>query len=391
MDIKVIIANPGIYPFQHGGVAKYFFYLGKAMSQLGAQVEFVSSLPSLSQRDIHPRNGALNYKFLPPVFYSGFYNSIPEYFLFNVTLATHLPKRTFDVLHAYWSVTYHYLHNNRRKPVILQPFEDVYMPFNTRVPRPVEITYYAFKKHMSDYCIGQADAIAAENAEQERVLVELGARRSQLFSLPVGVDIQTLDDAQNRSDMSRTDLTLAQDDFVILSVSSLEPLKGIDDLIESYRLVRKRIPNAKLVIVGKGSLQSMVDSAKASAIGEGIIQIKNLPESSLYKLYSISDIFLSPTLAHSGLMSVLEAMASRLPIVSSGQSFWIREGLNGYVVGKKAPQALADAIVKVWATGARFEMGKSSRLIAEQYDFRMLAKDVLEKYEEVLSRVNTPS
>jgi glycosyltransferase involved in cell wall biosynthesis len=98
----------------------------------------------------------------------------------------------------------------------------------------------------------------------------------------------------------RKSLGLPEDKKLILSVSSLDPRKGIDLIAE----VNRKLPNDfKLVRVGK-------------PIGDSINFI-NIKTNTLNKIYNACDLFLFPTRDEGFGIPIIEAFATLLPVVSS--------------------------------------------------------------------------
>jgi glycosyltransferase involved in cell wall biosynthesis len=77
-------------------------------------------------------------------------------------------------------------------------------------------------------------------------------------------------------------------------------------------------------------------------------------------------------------MGIMEAECFGLPVVSTAQDYMI-DG-NGFVVAMNDPSALVDGIVRVMMED-RHTMGKRSKELAQQYDFKMIAEKAIEIYK----------
>lgn len=115
---------------------------------------------------------------------------------------------------------------------------------------------------------------------------------------------------------------------------------------------------------------------------------KNVPEEVLYDYYFSSDIFVAATLSEDFMITIQEAMAAGLPVVSSAQPYLVKNDKNGYVVGFKNPVGIKDAILKIYKKGKKEmkKMGDESKKMAEEYDYKHLAKVALSEYEKLISK-----
>jgi len=396
--LKVILANKSAYPFfQYGGIEKYIYYLSKHVLKQGIDVEIVSSLPSSGKKNV-VHDGIL-YTFLPPYLdwklpYSAL--SILRLSIFSLNLARYLRKQDFDVLHSFITVPYFYLRLHRRRPVVFQPFEEIYeykalleKPKDAMWPLKRSLIHYV-KKHVDKYCMKHANAIASEGEFQTEVFAEFfGIDRIKVFNLPVGIDIESIDKTLKQTKLSRQDLHLASSDIVLISVNRFEANKGISYLVEAFKLLKEKAKNAKLVLVGTGSEEEKIKSQIIdSNLQDSVVHLKEVQEDSLFAYYDLSDIYVSPTLDTGSIMSVIEGMACRLPVVSTGQESAVKSGINGFVVPKADPEKMAQAILNICKSGKSEEFGATSRQIAQEYDFRAIAKTAIKKYEEVVEQPN---
>ena len=389
--MKIIIANYSVLPFHPpGGIEKYVLYFSRALRQEGAEVEVVASTPPGGEQDAEL--DGVRYTFLAPStewdrpFAWG--PSLRN-LLFSLNLARYLRRRHFDILHAYNTTPYPYLRLRRHAPVVHQPFEEV-MNYGLAAEEHLSLTKHLSvraKRHMDRYILTHADAVACENQGQQDDFARIfGVVPDRMFILPVGVDIATVDAVLKTQRLSRKELGIAEKDFVLVSVNRLFPLKGVNYLVEAFAEVVREIPCARLVLVGTGPEEDAIKTQiRQLGLEEEIRHLKCIPEDRLYALYALADVYVSPTLHISSSQSVIEAMACGLPVVSSGQEFWVQNGVNGYVVPQRDPLALAHAVVKTYDNDRRRSFAMMSRQAAQEYDSRAIATRALERYQQLLS------
>lgn len=143
----------------------------------------------------------------------------------------------------------------------------------------------------------------------------------------------------------------------VLCVASLRPFKGVNHLVEAVRRLRAQGVDLECEIVGDGELRAELDRHIASSgLGHRLRLVGNLPEAEVAERLSRADLFVLPSVVSpdgnmEGIpVSLMEAMASSLPVVStqtSGIPELVVEGETGTLVPPGDPDALARAIREV--------------------------------------------
>lgn len=123
-------------------------------------------------------------------------------------------------------------------------------------------------------------------------------------------------------------------DFIF--VARLESNKGILNLIDSIKILKKSRPGIKLLLVGKGSLlDSLKNIIKEQQLDNNIFFSDWLATSSdVAKAYCSARIFINPSFNEGGPRVLLEAMACGLPVISTPVGIAkdvINEGVNGWI------------------------------------------------------------
>jgi phosphatidylinositol alpha-1,6-mannosyltransferase len=147
---------------------------------------------------------------------------------------------------------------------------------------------------------------------------------------------------------------------VVVCVSRLVPRKGQDALIRALPLIRRRVPDAALLIVSGGpyrkNLERLVreQDLERHVVLTGSVRWEELPAH-----YAAGDVYAMPCrtrgfgLDVEGLGIVyLEASASGLPVVagdSGGAPDAVREGETGYVVSGRDLPSIADRVARLLA------------------------------------------
>lgn len=174
-----------------------------------------------------------------------------------------------------------------------------------------------------------------------------------------------------------------------ITVARLSPLKDFPTLLRAVPLILPHVPNFQLKIVGDGpertKLESLIDELNIRAHVELLGERHDVPD-----LLAQSGFFVSSSLSEGISLTLLEAMAVGLPVVTTsvgGNPEIVIEGETGHLVPTGDPEALAHAIVHLcderdlWSA-----MGTLGRQRVEQnFEIRHMIRNYESLYEEQLS------
>ncbi len=150
---------------------------------------------------------------------------------------------------------------------------------------------------------------------------------------------------------------------VIVCVSRLVPRKGQDALIRALPEIRRRVPQAALLLVGSGPYRSTLTALAAECgVAEQVIFTGSVPWGELPAYYAAGDIFAMPCRTRRAGLDVeglgivyLEASSAGLPVVagdSGGAPDAVRDGETGYVVAGRDLGAVTERITAILADPA---------------------------------------
>ncbi|WP_262282376.1 glycosyltransferase family 4 protein [Micromonospora sp. MA102] len=181
---------------------------------------------------------------------------------------------------------------------------------------------------------------------------------TELRRLAPGVDVDTYHPGVD-GERVRLRLGLA-DRPVVVCVSRLVPRKGQDMLIRAMPEIRRRVPDAALLVVGGGPYRAALQKlARQTGVERDVVFTGSVPSAELPAHYAAGDVYAMPCRTRNRGLDVeglgivyLEASATGLPVVagdSGGAPDAVREGETGYVVrGRDVPQ-LADRVATLLA------------------------------------------
>ena len=162
---------------------------------------------------------------------------------------------------------------------------------------------------------------------------------------------------------ARVSLGIHPDAFVVGSVGRLDPVKGFPTLIDAFDAVRQDAPGARLVIVGDGPEREALASLARGAGREESIVFTGHREDALSVLVGF-DIFANSSVFEGVSLTILEAMAARLPVVATavgGTPDVVADGETGVLDARDAA-ALAAGLRQVMEDDdRRLRYGRAGR------------------------------
>jgi len=192
---------------------------------------------------------------------------------------------------------------------------------------------------------------------------------------------------------------IKENDLMILFIGRLISVKGADRLIMAMPHVHRKIPNAKLVILGVGDMQSyLLNLVSAMKLENSVkFQFQFIPEEERIRHYAACNLAVFPSLYEPFGIVNLEAMSMGKPVVvgASGISGMkdqvVPSGPDqcGFHVNPHEPIDIAWGIISILADpGAALRYGENARRRVLQYfTWDVAAKNTLSIYESVLSKV----
>jgi glycosyltransferase involved in cell wall biosynthesis len=177
--------------------------------------------------------------------------------------------------------------------------------------------------------------------------------------------------------------------FRVLCVSRITPRKGIRYLIEGFDLLRKKnLSKMELWIIGEGDeLPTLRTLIQGLGLHQSVKFFGRVAHEKLASFYGLADVFVLPSLNEGMSNTMLEALASGLPIVATvtgGTEELVADGENGWYIGKESSEDIALKLEKVLIDeGLRKKMGRASRARAERMSWENVAKRYAETYEKV--------
>lgn len=239
--------------------------------------------------------------------------------------------------------------------------------------------WWSFRQYRELKLLSSVDCIVTNN-ETLRDFLQCRGIRVRVEVIPNGVDLQRFRPAESTGEVAplRARLGIGSDDIMVVSVGAVMPRKGTDVLLEAWARLAGNHPNLHLVLVGprkdlehpglKG-FRHRLQTVLANSGAAQRVHFSGLCDD-VEQYYRAADIFVLPS-AREGLPnSVLEAMASAVPVIVTpylGLSSDIGEPEHEYLLADRNAERLAAAMERLLVDGSlRRTLGRRGREWVEQ-------------------------
>ena len=239
---------------------------------------------------------------------------------------------------------------------------------------------------------GSDCVMASTPAEAAELLEHYGADPNRLCTSPPGVDHRVFRPGSQVSARRRLGLGPGP---VILFVGRIQPLKGVDLLLEAFARIDGLHPKATLLIVGgpsgpKGQTELAALRHRAVILGvAGRVKFYGpLPHGLLADFYRAADVVAVPSRAESFGLVAAEAQACGTPVVAAkvgGLVYVVDDGVTGVLVDGWKPADYAEVLDRLLSDdGLRKKMSEAAVVWAKRFSWEATVRRYLELYKGVL-------
>ena len=156
--------------------------------------------------------------------------------------------------------------------------------------------------------------------------------------------------------------------------------------LEAFGIVAKRVPEAKLRLLGEGPLRSLIIRyMQRKGLQENVEVVDSVPYENIDLYLGNSTIFVLPSLNEGLPNALLQAMAVGLPIVASkvgGIPEAISDGVDGVLVNPGSPHELANEIINLLEDRKKaLQLGCNAKASAERYRVGRIIRKYIDLFE----------
>jgi glycosyltransferase involved in cell wall biosynthesis len=191
--------------------------------------------------------------------------------------------------------------------------------------------------------LGLADRILVNSpAIEESIAGTCPALSDRIELVANGVDLERYSPSREINDRPPHRWTIG-------TLANLRPEKGVDRFLQAARLVRERFPESRFIIWGEGPMRSTLERMSRELGLDGHTELRGRTVDAAASLREL-DIFVLPSLSEASSNSLIEAMATGLPIVATrigGTGIVVEDQVSGILIPADDPGALAGALVRL--------------------------------------------
>ncbi|WP_396145994.1 N-acetyl-alpha-D-glucosaminyl L-malate synthase BshA [Flavobacterium sp.] len=229
------------------------------------------------------------------------------------------------------------------------------------------------------FSINKSDVVTSVSQSLKDATYELFDIKKEIHVIPNFIELVKhpleYNSVCQRSSMAK------QEERIITHISNFRKVKRIPDVIKIFDKIQQTLP-AKLMMVGDGPEKVKAEQlCEKLGITDKVIFFGNSNE--IDSILSNSDLFLLPSETESFGLAALEAMAWRVPVISSNTGGLPEvnfEGVSGYLSNVGAVNEMAENAIKILSNKETLNAFKENALsVAKQFDIH----NVLPLYESI--------
>lgn len=162
----------------------------------------------------------------------------------------------------------------------------------------------------------------------------------------------------------------------LLFVGRLAAVKGVSILLEALARVRIQHPDVRLTLVGDGEERKKLEELTHELGVSDIVEFVGFKsQTEVAEFFSTADVFVLPSFAEGLPVVLMEALASRVPVITTqiaGVSELVEHGINGFIVRPGDIDSLAEQIFEILEDPSLLsEMGEAGRArVVENFNIR---------------------
>ena len=216
--------------------------------------------------------------------------------------------------------------------------------------------------------------------------------KSDVHIIPCGIDVtrfykENID--KTKLEDLKKELNIKKDDFIILYVGRIAKEKNIEFLINNLKDITKKIPKAKMVIVGDGpDMNDLALLVHQNKLDKKVIFTGKVPWNDIPKYYQLANVFVTSSKTETQGLTVIEAMAaSKVVIAIKDESFLLVMTDKQDGLFFETEEEYKNLIYKIYNDKKYADIiAKQARITANQYNPVVYAKRVLKIYESVINK-----
>lgn len=382
--MKILVTSDQ-YAFTVGGVATSALALCTGLREMGHEVKTLSP----SNTTTSSREGDDYFiKSIPAVFYPG----VRLAFSFTDPLLKELWEWNPDIIHVQsegptYIMARRILKRSHARLIMTCHTDYAHFAFGRlKSTKPVKV----FMRTLGKIFYGKATALVAPSKKAAGFAC-LSPMKERITVIPNGIDLdkycKVLSPEERESILESHGIE--RDDKVLVCVSRISKEKNVAEIVKAFPALLRRLPEAKLLIVGDGPDVGHIESLiQKLGLGDSVIMAGRIPHEDVWKYYASGDVFVSASTFEVHSMCYLEALAQGRPLLCRRDDSLdgvLKHGWNGLIYNsrkafvKYAYRLLTDDRL-------RLKMGENSAQAIKGFSNEEFARSTEALYRRILSK-----
>ncbi len=320
------------------------------------------------------------------------------HFVFYPSLIRKLLDGNFDIIHFHsFGILQHdlaVLKLRKNKPNVILINTPHHESFALDYSLAKKIIIFLVKNFEKKKVIPKYDTIISVNPNQYKWMKKWGVKKKKIKFLPNGLDKENF---KTEKDINIVNKYRLNDKFIISYIGRIQDYKGLDQVIKVLPGLLKVNRNIVFICIGKdfGNKKRLINLANKLNVKKNIFFTREVNEKEKLVLLKLTDIFILPSKIEGFGIVLLEAMAQKVPIVSTkteGGEFLIQNGVNGYTYNFNDLKRLEKILIKLIKNKRlRKKLGNNGYKISKKFLWEDISKKLENIYLEAINEKNKSS
>lgn len=238
-------------------------------------------------------------------------------------------------------------------------------------------------------CMFIKKIICVSNYVAERDKNIPGMAHSKLICILNGVNLERFSKDKVDYLKFRSELGVAKTDFLVINVSNLIKVKGVEDIIRAAQILSGKYKDILFLIAGAGDYAKELESKVKEYNLESKVRFLGL-RNDTEKLLAVSDVFVYPSLWQEACaFGLIEALACGVPVIATavgGTPQLVKDGLTGILLKPGDYITLADRVEYLYRNRAvQREMSEAAEADARtRFDLKRMVKEISDIYGQYI-------
>ncbi len=245
-----------------------------------------------------------------------------------------------------------------------------------------------FTNVITRFTLKRTNVLLGDCVAVKEKATDLGFPEKRIVLFPWGINLEKFKPGKNFS--LREELNW-QEKFILLSLRSWEKIYGVDVVAKAFANATKLESGLRLLLLGDGSYSEVIhEIIRSAGVEDRVFYAGRIGQEDLPLYYQAADIYLSASFSDGSSVSLMEALATGIPVLVSdipGNKEWIQTGENGWLFTTGDVNDLVEKILKIYHQRDAFsKVSQKARATAEQKaNWENNFQKLLSAYQKVLN------